>query len=198
MAYRALDLVFTVLILVVAAPVMAVVTLIQLTQGRPVLFRQARVGKGGMPIQIYKFRTMKPGSNFDATRARASEGALLEERSKMRVTSAYDPRITPIGTVLRATHLDELPQLLNVLKGDLSLVGVRPDTPLQEVDYPDGHWEARHRYAPGITGPDQLTRSVDIAGRIENEKQWLDQRSIALYLKYLSMTPVTILKHASF
>lgn len=199
MIYRAFDIFLTLILLAVSSPLMVMVALvIYLRDGRPILFQQERVGIDRKAFTIYKFRTMRNGSNFNSQLATTSKEALMEERSKMRVKSNKDPRITAIGAILRRTHLDELPQLFNVLRGDLSLVGVRPDTPLQEYDYPEGYWITRHRYSPGITGPDQLRHSSNIEGRVENEKLWLEERSVGLYLKYLSMTPLKMLKRTSF
>ncbi|MFN3161827.1 MAG: sugar transferase [Rubinisphaera brasiliensis] len=199
MIYRAFDIFLTLIILILASPVMLIIAVIlRLREGAPILFRQERVGADRKTFSIYKFRTMRNGSNFDAKAASTSKQAMQEERAKMRVKSDKDPRITAIGAILRKTHLDELPQLFNVLRGDLSLVGVRPDTPLQEDDYPEGYWEKRHRYAPGITGPDQMIRSSDIAGRVQNETLWLEGRSLGLYLRYLGSTPLKMLKRTSF
>jgi lipopolysaccharide/colanic/teichoic acid biosynthesis glycosyltransferase len=108
---RAFDLLAATLLGVLALPVaLACAALVLAFDGRPILFRQVRIGRGGHPFRILKFRTMRLGA-----------GAL--------VTAAGDPRVTQLGTRLRRTKLDELPQLWNVLRGDMSLVGPRPEVP---------------------------------------------------------------------
>jgi lipopolysaccharide/colanic/teichoic acid biosynthesis glycosyltransferase len=151
---RALDLVGASAMLVVAAPVMgAVAAVLWRTQGRPILFTQARVGKGGRDFTILKFRTMVPGA--------AEQGAGLW-------FEPGDPRITPVGAFLRASSLDELPQVMNVLRGDMSLVGPRPK-PRELVERYRSHYAETLRVRPGIThlpgvsGRNTLRRSQMIA-----------------------------------
>ena len=109
---RALDLSLSALLLAVLAPLLFLVALlVLLTSGRPVLFRQERIGLEGRPFRILKFRTMRQGPSGTA------------------ITGAGDPRITPAGALLRASKIDELPQLFNVLKGDMAIVGPRPEVP---------------------------------------------------------------------
>lgn len=114
--------------------------LILVTDGRPVLFRQKRVGKGGRDFWIYKFRTMRP-------LAHAEEG---------RFDAGDSRRVTPFGSFLRRTKLDELPQLINVVKGDMSLVGPRPEIRKWVEAYPE-EWAFVLRARPGITDPAALT-----------------------------------------
>lgn len=138
-AKRALDVVVAGVGLLVAAPVLAIVALlVKAGDGGPIFFRQVRVGRHGVPFRIWKFRTMVP---------EAAEGR--------QVTAAGDLRVTPIGARLRRLKLDELPQLLNVLTGDMSLVGPRPEVP---------HFVARYTpeqrklldFLPGLTDPATL------------------------------------------
>jgi lipopolysaccharide/colanic/teichoic acid biosynthesis glycosyltransferase len=134
---RALDLAGSILGLMVLSPVMLIVAvLVKATSRGSVFFRQTRVGRYGRPFRIFKFRSMK---------GRASgPGALL--------TAAGDPRITPIGRFLRKTKLDELPQLINVLLGQMSLVGPRPEVPEYTAAYsPEQRRILREK--PGITSP---------------------------------------------
>lgn len=107
----------------------------------PVFYLQQRVGRGGRVFGIYKFRSM----HTDA-----------DQRGGYS-TATNDPRITGIGRIIRKTSIDELPQLLNVLTGDMSLVGPRPDVPKQRVLYTEDEWIERHSVAPGITGLAQAT-----------------------------------------
>jgi lipopolysaccharide/colanic/teichoic acid biosynthesis glycosyltransferase len=109
-----------------------------LGSGRPVLFRQTRVGRAARPFTMYKFRTMR------------------NDPSGPAVTAGDDPRITRIGALLRRTKLDELPELWNVVRGDMSLVGPRPEAP-RYVDAGEKRWERVLSVRPGITDPTTLT-----------------------------------------
>lgn len=183
---RLIDLLGAIILLAIAClPLLAIALAIRLSDGGPALFRQQRVGQGCEPFTIYKFRTMRHHSLDMASRENVS-------------TMTGDPRITGIGTVLRPSHLDELPQILNVLKGDMSLVGVRPDTPVQERDYCAEHWQQRHLLRPGITGPSQLIRGdVTLPMRIAAEREWIANASIAKYLAVLFSTVGKVLSRSS-
>jgi lipopolysaccharide/colanic/teichoic acid biosynthesis glycosyltransferase len=137
---RAFDLVSASLALVVFAPLLgAIAALIKLSGPGPTFFLQERVGKDGKPFFIYKFRTMVPDA------ARLGPG----------VTGAGDPRITRVGNLLRVTKLDELPNLLNVVRGEMSLVGPRPDLPrFMSALAPEQRKILEFR--PGLTGPTQI------------------------------------------
>lgn len=113
--------------------------LIRATSPGGAIYSQRRIGKHCQPFRLYKFRSMIVGA--DRQGYQTQEG---------------DARITPVGNFLRKTSLDELPQLFNVLKGDMSLVGPRPDTPMQEKDYSAADWTLRHSVRPGITGLAQV------------------------------------------
>ena len=137
MAKRLFDIVLALLALLLFSPVLLAAALaVWLDSGRPVLFAQTRVGRGAQPFKLYKFRSMV----VDAS-----------QRGPYN-TSQNDPRITRVGRILRRTSIDELPQLLNVLRGDMSLVGPRPDVPAQRANYTAEQWALRHRVRPGITG----------------------------------------------
>ena len=172
-AIRVLDVVLAAsLLLLLALPMVLIALAIRLGDGGPALFRQQRVGRRRELFMVFKFRTMRVDAHRTAFR-----------------TEQGDPRITALGRFLRPSHLDELPQLINVLRGDMSLVGVRPDTPMQRGDYVLDYWHARHRYAPGITGPAQVARGdVTLAERSALELQWLDRKSLPLYLRILWQT----------
>jgi lipopolysaccharide/colanic/teichoic acid biosynthesis glycosyltransferase len=132
---RSLDFVVALLATALLLPLMAVVALIvRFTSGSPVLFKQVRCGRGGRPFHLLKFRSM-----------RVSDG------SGSGVTRAGDPRVTRIGRIIRKWKLDELPQLLNVLHGDLSLVGPRPDLPEYIAELGDAQ-DALLQLQPGVTG----------------------------------------------
>ena len=139
-AKRLFDLVASGLGLAVLAPVLALIALLILARdGRPVFYRQVRVGRNGEPFRIRKFRTMRD----------ADGGAAPQ------VTAAGDSRVTPLGRVLRRWKLDELPQLLNVLAGEMSIVGPRPEVPRFVARYSP---EERRllRFVPGLTDPAAL------------------------------------------
>ena len=149
-----LDRALALVLLVVLSPLIALVALaVRFTLGAPVLYAQERVGQGGKPFTMWKFRTMRP----DRRRAqRPFEGADRRRTHK----SVDDPRHTPLGRILRAYSLDELPQLWNVLRGELSLVGPRPE--LVEVVSRYEEWQhRRHDVRPGITGLWQVTERGD-------------------------------------
>jgi lipopolysaccharide/colanic/teichoic acid biosynthesis glycosyltransferase len=194
MARRALDLLISGLGLVLLCPLWLLLALwIKLDSRGPVLYRGKRVGKDGRPFSMCKFRTMVVGA----------------ERSGPAVTYRDDPRITKAGRFLRRTKLDELPQLLNVLRGEMSLVGPRPEDPIYVGLYTP---EQRRVLSvkPGVTGPTQLEyrneasmlsgESVDedYVTRIMPEKLRLDleyvrHRSLMLDLKILWRTARTLL-----
>lgn len=154
-ARRLLDVVVAAVALVGLAPVLMVVALIvRATDGGPVLFRQVRLGEEERPFVLVKFRSM-----------RASAGG-------PQVTASGDPRVTRLGRVLRATSIDELPQLWHVLRGQMTLVGPRPETQELARGYPDDcRWVLRCR--PGLTGPAQLalrdTAALDPAADPEQD-----------------------------
>lgn len=145
------------------------------TDGRPVLFKQQRVGLNMEEFTILKFRTMKNEKNH---------------ASKIEFTKKNDPRITFIGRILRKYSLDELPQFLNVFYGDMSIVGPRPDTPQQKVNYDNATWQARHRVKPGITGLAQINGRSNITPekRINYELEWIERKSLTLYLSVIWKT----------
>jgi exopolysaccharide biosynthesis polyprenyl glycosylphosphotransferase len=142
-AKRSFDVTGAVFGLLVAAPVMVVIALLLRTTGGPVIYRQTRVGEGGRPFTMYKFRTMVVGA---------------EESGRPIFAAKHDPRVTRLGRFLRTTHLDELPQLWDVLKGDMSIVGPRPErpefAPMLEQAVP--YFSRRLLIKPGVTGWAQL------------------------------------------
>lgn len=197
---RAFDLAISATALCVLSPIMALIAVaILLETGGPVLFRQTRIGRGGRPFIILKFRSMYRSDSM----AQTSQGEVRGDdiraaRGQFRTTVPNDPRITPVGRFLRSTHLDELPQVINVLKGDMSLVGVRPDTPAQEADYEPGYWIKRHALRPGITGPAQIRSVADIGERTEFETLWLEKPTMTQYLTVLGATCQKVLRRTSF
>lgn len=136
---RILDLVASLLGLLFGAPIwMSVALLVKLSSPGPILHRAVRVGRNGEPFVVFKFRTMR-----------------VSDEPHPGVTAAGDPRVTAIGRILRRTKVDELPQLLNVLKGDMSLVGPRPEDPRFLDPLSDAQREVLTA-RPGITGPSSI------------------------------------------
>lgn len=177
-AKRMVDIAFSILALVVAAPLILLIgLLVASTSPGAILFRQERVGLGGRRFSMLKFRTMRQDSNDSVHRdyvlsmvRETPEGSRREGAFKL----AGDPRITPVGAILRRTSLDELPQFLNVLVGDMSVVGPRPPLPYEVDEYADWQME-RLTARPGITGLWQ------VSGR--NNLSYVDM--CLLDLKYL-------------
>ncbi len=155
---RYLDATCAFLGLLLLSPVLCVVALaIRLTSAGPVFFRQTRVGQFGKPFQIFKFRTMVVNGR--------AKGSLL--------TASGDPRITPIGRWLRSTKTDELAQLLNVLKGEMSLVGPRPEVPEYVAAYTKRQQQVL-LVKPGITGPAaSMLEEELLAGQADKESFYL-------------------------
>src|SRR5438876_2627180 len=149
---RAVDLSGAAISLLIASPLMALLALtVKLDSPGPVFFRQERIGRGGRPFRIVKFRTMVEGA--ERRRDELLSRSVYRDARLFKVRD--DPRITRLGRWLRRTSLDELPQLVNVLRGDMSLVGPRPPLPSEVLLYKEHHY-ARFDVKPGITGPWQV------------------------------------------
>jgi exopolysaccharide biosynthesis polyprenyl glycosylphosphotransferase len=149
---RSIDLVFAGLALVSGAPLMALLALmIKLESPGPVLFRQERVGRNGRCFTVYKFRSMVEGAEEQQEALQElneADGPLFKIRD--------DPRMTHVGKLLRKFSLDELPQLYNVLRGEMSLIGPRPPLPAEVKQYQEWH-KRRLEVAPGLTGLSQIS-----------------------------------------
>ena len=157
---RVFDVACSAALLVLSAPVFALIAVgIKLSSPGPVLFRQTRVGKDGREFCFYKFRTMVDGAHL------LHEHVLhLNELDGPALKIADDPRVHDFGTILRRTSLDELPQLWNVLRGDMSLVGPRPALPREVLDY-QPHYLQRLTVMPGITGLWQVSGRANVPFR---------------------------------
>ena len=184
------------LLALVLVPMLIISLLIWFDDRDSVFFRQTRVGKNLKPFSILKFRTMFVDP--DRASGEATLGNAKSERPAFETTKQGDSRITKIGRFLRPTHLDELPQLINVVKGDMSLVGVRPDVPVQIADYSQEIWVRRHRFLPGITGVAQVAPNVESTEqRTRLDMEWVNNRSIRLYFAILFKTFGKVLKRNS-
>jgi len=174
-ASRALDLLVASLALAVAAPLLALAAiLIKLESRGPVFYRQRRVGRDGQPFELWKLRTMVPGAESMGAGIYVVEG---------------DPRITRTGRLLRRFSLDELPNLINVLRGELAIVGPRP-TVQEQVDRYTDRQRRRLEVKPGITGWAQVNgrTSLPWPERIELDVWYVEHRSLRLDLRILART----------
>src|SRR5262249_28795045 len=152
---RTLDVAFSLVLLGICAPMLAIIALlVRLTSPGPVLFRQLRIGQMGKPFRMLKFRTMYVGSAANPPSAFIAD-FIKGNGHVCKLTN--DPRITPLGRILRKTSLDELPQLWNVLIGEMSLVGPRPPIPYEVDHYAPWHLRRVLEAKPGITGLWQVT-----------------------------------------
>lgn len=169
---RLFDLVGSAVLLVALAPLLAVLGVaVRLRLGRPVLFRQQRPGRWGKPFPLLKFRTL--------TDARGADGTLLPDAQ----------RLTPFGAWLRGTSLDELPELWNVLRGDMSLVGPRPLL-MEYLPLYSAEQARRHEVRPGITGWAQVNgrNAISWQQKFALDVWYVDHRSLTLDLRILALT----------
>jgi lipopolysaccharide/colanic/teichoic acid biosynthesis glycosyltransferase len=178
---RAADLVFALLLGILLLPLLIVVAIaIRLESPGPAIFRQARMGRGDKPFTIYKFRSMVANA----------------PRLGPELTERNDPRITRLGALLRRTSVDEFPQLWNILKGDMSFIGPRPEVPsIVETD-----WTADDRarvlsVRPGLTGWAQIhgRDDLDIPTKLRYDREYAERVSLALDLTILWRTPWILL-----
>jgi lipopolysaccharide/colanic/teichoic acid biosynthesis glycosyltransferase len=178
MQKRMLDIVVSAASLVVLSPLLLMIALVVwLCMGSPVLFKQVRVGRGSVPFELLKFRTM--------TDRRGPDGELLPDGE----------RITAVGRFLRRTSLDELPELINVLRGEMSLVGPRPLL-MEYLDLYTPEQARRHEVLPGITGWAQVNGRNDTTWeeRFAYDLYYVEHRSMRLDLEILERTIVQVLR----
>jgi len=188
---RGFDIVVAGTVLLLVLPVMLTIALaIKLSSPGPVFFKQVRIGENGKPFKIYKFRSMVV--NAEKLQAKVN---VKDENGNIVHKTKNDPRVTSIGRIIRKTSLDELPQLINVIRGDMSLVGPRPELPWLVEQYRAWQYD-RFLVPQGITGwwqvngrsdkPSHLNTDLDVH-YIENYSFWLD-------IKILLMTIPALLK----
>jgi lipopolysaccharide/colanic/teichoic acid biosynthesis glycosyltransferase len=184
---RSLDLAIAALVTVAFAPLVAVFALLIKRDGGPVLYRQTRIGECGRPFMIYKLRTMRP-----------SDGPTPW-------TTAQDDRVTPIGRFLRRTHLDELPQLFNVFRGEMAIVGPRPEQPeiVASLERIVPYYDRRHYARPGVTGWAQIRcgyagSNIGSAWKASHDLYYAKHRSFVLDLMILVETLRTLVRDQQY
>jgi exopolysaccharide biosynthesis polyprenyl glycosylphosphotransferase len=188
---RFMDIAFGGMLFVLSLPMMAFVALaIRLTGSGPVLFKQERIGQDGKPFVVYKFRSMHPNAEAELEQL-IDLDALPEPVFKIK----DDPRVTPLGRFLRRWSLDEIPQFWNVLKGDMSLVGPRPEEARIVARYND--WQRRRlAVRPGITGPMQINGRGELAldERVRLELEYIEHYSLLTDCQILLQTIPAVIK----
>jgi lipopolysaccharide/colanic/teichoic acid biosynthesis glycosyltransferase len=200
---RALDLIISTLALIVLAPLLLCLwTAIRLDSPGPAVFRQRRIGRGEKPFICFKFRTMHHKADEDLHREairRLWTGERISNDPNVPYKIADDPRTTRVGRWLRRTSLDELPQLVNVLRGEMSLVGPRPAIPY-ELQYFGICREKRHDVKPGITGVWQVRGRgrLDPAAMLAVDVEYAMTWSIWTDLKLIALTiPAVLMRHGA-
>ena len=190
---RLMDITLATCALVFSAPVLLITALaIKLDSRGPVFFRQERIGRAGKPFQIFKFRSM----TADAWQQRAAVTQLNEVDGPL-FKMEKDPRVTRVGAIIRKTSLDELPQLINVVRGEMSLVGPRP-LPTEESDRIDGAALARLDVNPGITGLWQVCGRSDLSyGDLQHlDSVYVRSWSLMWDLRIMAQTPQVVFGHS--
>jgi len=186
-ALRAFDIVLSAFFLIVTLPItMPIAVLLLATSGRPLFYRGERVGRGGHVFEMLKLRTLRPNAE---ERLGPYLGEELVQRTREETTA--------IGGWLRATQLDEIPQLWNVVRGDMSLVGPRPIRPrffAELVEELPAYWQ-RLVVRPGLTGFAQVRRGYEtsMAEKLAHDLEWIADRSLRLYLRTLATTAWRVL-----
>lgn len=183
-AYGAVNVVAALVLLILVAPILlSVALIIRLDDGGPVLFRQQRIGRFGVPFTIYKFRTMKVGAEAELAALIAATGGEISAFVKL----AKDPRVTRVGRFLRASSVDELPQLVNVLRREMNLVGPRPQVTAEVETYDDVQWR-RLLVLPGLTGLWQVSGRSELSSTdslrlddiyVRRQTAWMDLTILA-------------------
>lgn len=193
---RCLDIALAGGALLALSPVLLIIAIaVKVQRQGPVLYRQPRIGLRGRRFHMFKFTTMRRDR-----RDRQSDIEFRDRRISLKTED--DPRVTPVGRILRKTSLDELPQLVNVLNGDMSLVGPRPEQPEMLKYYRQEHYQ-RHVVTPGLTGwwqinsrcrrTAQVLPQEDLDAKLADDLYYLDHRSFFFDLQILFRTPLVVL-----
>ena len=183
---RTFDIILSFLILLVLSPVFLIVAvLVKVESKGPIIFKQERLGRNGKPFKMYKFRSMCVNAESQGTGVYSHKG---------------DPRVTKVGRIIRATSIDELPQIFNILKGDMSFIGPRPPLtyhPWKIDEYTDEQFRM-FEVRPGITGWAQVNgrKAVEWDKRIEMNVWYVDNVGLLLDLKILFMTVFKVFTNA--
>ena len=176
---RLIDIIGSIIALILFSPIMLIVAiLVKKSSPGPIIFSQERIGLGNKPFKMYKFRSM---------------GVQDPKKEAKEWTTKNDVRVTPVGRVIRKTSLDELPQFWNVLKGDMSLIGPRPERPLFVEKFKEEipRYMIKHQVRPGITGWAQVNGfrgDTSIRSRIEHDLYYIENWSLGLDIKILFLT----------
>lgn len=176
---RVMDIVGSLAAILLFSPVMLITAiLVKKSSPGPIIFKQIRIGYGGKEFDMFKFRSM---------------GVQLPGKEKTEWTTSNDPRVTPIGKIIRKTSIDELPQLFNVLRGDMSLVGPRPERPyfVEKFKEEIPRYMIKHQVRPGITGWAQVNGyrgDTSIKGRIDHDLYYIENWTLGLDIKILFLT----------
>ena len=195
---RSLDVAGALIAICLIWPLMLVVAAtIALTSSGPIIFRQTRLGKGGVPFTFYKFRSMVANGDDGIHRAFVAihiKGVPTDAKPEYKLRS--DPRVTPIGRLIRKTSIDELPQFFNVLKGDMSLVGPRPPIAYETAQYQPWHLRRVMTAKPGITGLWQVEGRgrVSFCEMVRMDIRYVRDCSFVLDLKLLFKTILVVLR----
>ncbi len=193
-AKRMVDLMLCIIALPVVIPVILLCMIaISFDAGRPIFFVQERIGRGGRPFRIYKFRTLH--TNLDENQSRSYMKAFVRgEIGKQKAgNGTFKPmsekQIFPVGRFLRRTSLDELPQIINVLKGEMSIVGPRPNVPWEVNEYRPWHYE-RLEVLPGITGMAQVNgrSGISFDSIVRYDINYIENQGLTLDLKIIWLT----------
>jgi lipopolysaccharide/colanic/teichoic acid biosynthesis glycosyltransferase len=191
---RLLDLVLAVTALIVLAPLMVpLIVFVRFDSPGPAFFRQRRIGRHGVPFTLLKFRSMYHGSS-QSLHQRASLDWFNETPQAHRYKADFDPRVTNVGKYLRLTSLDELPQLFNVVKGDMSLVGPRPLMDYERTRFEREHFE-REAVRPGMTGLWQVSGRDRLSAHqmLALDVRYVRERSLWFDIKILALTVPAVL-----
>ena len=201
---RSIDFVGAITLLLLASPIMLVTALaVQFTSPGGIIFRQTRVGRGGAAFVFYKFRSMRNDGDDRVHReyvAKLIAGQHQEinegDADKPVYKLRSDPRITPVGQIIRKTSIDELPQLINVLKGEMSLVGPRPPIPYETEKYQSWHMRRLQEVRPGLTGLWQVEgrSKTSFDDMVRLDLRYIRNWSLGLDIKILFKTVVVVLR----
>jgi lipopolysaccharide/colanic/teichoic acid biosynthesis glycosyltransferase len=195
---RILDYGISILALLLLLPlILAVTVFVKLCSPGPALFKQRRVGLGGKSFMIYKFRTMHMNASTE-THESHTKNLIRSNQPMTKMDANVDGRIIPFGSLLRALAIDELPQLLNVLKGEMSIVGPRPCLPSEFEEYSETD-KKRIATLPGLTGFWQVSgkNQLTFAQMIDCDIQYVLRKNCHLYIYILLKTPLVLMQQAA-